>query len=72
MQDEVHWIPTFIFFRILNFGTGIPISCFFNSGIKKKNLTGIFGIKNGIGNPLPMEVQEIRTENQNSQPRPRQ
>ncbi len=36
----------------------------------KKNLTGIFEIKNGIGIPLPMGVPEIGTKNQNSQPRP--
>ncbi len=32
-QNEKYWIPTFIFFRIPNFGIGIPISWFFNSGI---------------------------------------
>ncbi len=31
--------------------------------------TGIFGIENGIGIPLPMGVPEIGTENRNSQPR---
>jgi hypothetical protein len=34
----------------------------------KKNPTGIFGIENGIGIPLPMGVPEIGTENRNSQP----
>ncbi len=69
MWDEVYWIPTFIYFGIPNFGIGIPIFQFFNSGIRKKNPTGIFGIKNGIGNPLPMGVPEIGTKNWNSQPR---
>ncbi len=37
MQNEVYWIPTFnFFFGIPNFGIGIPISRFFNSGIRKK------------------------------------
>jgi hypothetical protein len=58
-----------IFFGIPNFGIGIPIPRFFKSGIHKKNLTGIFGIKNGIRIPLPMGVPEIRTKNWNSQPR---
>ncbi len=35
----------------------------------KKNLTGIFGIKNGTGILLTMGVPEIGTKNQNSQPR---
>jgi hypothetical protein len=69
MRDEVHSIPTFIFFGIPNFVIRIPISRFFNSGIRKKNPTGIFGIKNGIGIPLPMGVPEIGTKNWNSQPR---
>jgi hypothetical protein len=56
------------FFEIPNFGIGIPISQFFNSTIQKKIPTGIFGIKNGIGIPLPMGVPEIGTKNQNSQP----
>ena len=68
MQDEAYWIPTFIFFRIQNFGIGIPISWFFNSGIWKKNPTGIFGIKNGIGILLMMGVPEIGTKNRNSHP----
>jgi hypothetical protein len=58
----------FIFFGILNFGIGIPMSQFFNSGIQKKNLTGIFGTKNGIGIPFQMGVPEIGTKNWNSQP----
>jgi hypothetical protein len=37
--------------------------------IKKKKPTGISGIKNGIGIPLPMGVPEIGTKNWNSQPR---
>jgi hypothetical protein len=41
---------------------------FFNSGIQKKVLTGISGIKNGIRIPLPMGVPEIGTKNWNSQP----
>jgi hypothetical protein len=57
------------FFGIPNFRIGILISQFFNSGIQKKNSTRIFGIENGIGIPLPMGVPEIRTKNQNSQPR---
>jgi hypothetical protein len=36
-------------------------------GISKKNPTGIFGIKNGIGIPLTKGVPEIGTKNQNSQ-----
>ncbi len=68
MQNEVYWIPKFIFFRIPNFKIGIPISWFFNSGIQKKNPTLIFGIENGIGILLTMGVPEIRTENWNSQP----
>jgi hypothetical protein len=56
------------FFRIPNFRIGIPICRFFNSGIREKFSTGIFGIKNGIGIPLPMGVPEIETENWNFQP----
>jgi hypothetical protein len=56
------------FFGIPNFGIGIPISRFFNSGIQKKIPTGIFGIKKGIGIPLWIGVLEIRTKNWNSQP----
>ncbi len=56
------------FFGIPNFGIGIPISRFFNSEIHKKILTGIFGIENGIGIPLPMGVPEIGTKNWNPQP----
>jgi hypothetical protein len=57
------------FFGIPNFGIGIPISQFFNSGICLKFfLTGIFGIGNRSGIPLPMGVPEIGTENWNSQP----
>jgi hypothetical protein len=63
MQDEVYIIPTFIFFGIPNFGIGIPISRFFNSEIRKKNPTGIFGIENGIGIPLTMGNPEIGTKN---------
>jgi hypothetical protein len=60
---------TFIIFGILNFGIGIPISRFFNSGIRRKKIpTGIFGIENRIGIPLPMGVPEIGTKNWNSQP----
>ncbi len=33
LLNEKYWIPTFIFFGIPNFGIGIPISWFFNSGI---------------------------------------
>jgi hypothetical protein len=51
-----------------NFGIGISISRFFNSGIQKKNPTGIFGIKNEIRIPLPVGVPEIGTKNWNSQP----
>jgi hypothetical protein len=47
-------------FRFIDFST---------TEFGKKILTGIFGIKNGIGIPLPMGVPEIGTENQNSQPR---
>jgi hypothetical protein len=36
--------------------------------LEKKIPTGIFGIKNGIGIPLPIGVPEIGTKNQNSQP----
>jgi hypothetical protein len=36
---------------------------------QKKNPTGIFGIKHGIGSLLTMGVPEIGTENRNSQPR---
>ncbi len=35
VQNEVNWLPTF-FLRIPNFGIGIPISWFFNSGIQNK------------------------------------
>jgi hypothetical protein len=40
------------------------------SEFQKKNPTGIFGIKNGIGIPLTMgvPVPEIGTKNRNSQP----
>jgi hypothetical protein len=41
----------------------------FSTAEFKKNLTGIFGIKNRIGIPLPMGVSEIGTKNWNSQPR---
>ncbi len=56
------------FFGIPNFGIGILISWFFNSGIEKINPTVIFGIKNGSGIPLSMGVPEIGTKNWNSQP----
>jgi hypothetical protein len=46
--------------RFLNFST---------AEFEKNFLTGIFGIKNGIGIPLPMGVPEIGTKNWNSQPR---
>jgi hypothetical protein len=36
---------------------------------QKKNLTGIFGIGNRIGIPLPIGVPEIGTKNWDSQPR---
>jgi hypothetical protein len=43
----------------------------FSTAEFEKNFpTGIVGIKNGIGIPLPMGVPEIGTENWNSQPRP--
>jgi hypothetical protein len=56
--------------------TGIPNNANRNSDFltlqtsefEKKNPTGIFGIKNGIGILLPMGVQEIGTKNWNSQP----
>jgi hypothetical protein len=38
-------------------------------GIQKKHPTGILGIKNKIRILLTMEVPEIGTKNQNSQPR---
>ncbi len=38
------------------------------SEFKKYFPTGIFGIENGIGIPLPMGAPEIRTENWNAQP----
>jgi hypothetical protein len=57
------------FLGIPNFGIGILISQFFNSGIQKKITTGIFGIKNKIEILLPMGVPEIGTKNRNSQPR---
>jgi hypothetical protein len=41
---------------------------FSTAEFEKKILTGIFGIKNGIGIPLPMGVPEIGTKNWNSQP----
>jgi hypothetical protein len=41
----------------------------FSTAEFKKNPTGISGIKNGIGIPLPMGVPEMGTKNQNSQPR---
>jgi hypothetical protein len=41
---------------------------FSKAEFEKKNPTGIFGIKNRIGIPLPMGVPEIGTENWNSQP----
>jgi hypothetical protein len=40
----------------------------FSTADFKKNLTGIIGIKNGIGIPQPMGVAEIGTKNWNSQP----
>jgi hypothetical protein len=57
------------FLGIPNFGIGIPISQFFNSGIRENFPTGIFGIENGIGILLLMGVPEIGTKNWNSQPR---
>ncbi len=54
---------------IPNFGIKIPIfwlSRHRNS--RKKFPTGIFGIVNGIGIPLPKGVPEIGTKNWNSQP----
>jgi hypothetical protein len=39
------------------------------SEFQKKNPTGIFGIKKGIGILLTMGVPEITTKNRNSQPR---
>jgi hypothetical protein len=39
------------------------------SEFQKRILTGIFGIKNGIGIPLTMGVPENGTKNRNSQPR---
>jgi hypothetical protein len=46
-------------FRFLNFST---------AEFEKIFTTGIFGIKNEIGIPLPMGVPEIGTKNWNSQP----
>jgi hypothetical protein len=44
----------------------------FSTAELKKNLTRIFGIKNGIEIPLPMGASEIGRKNWNSQPsRPR-
>ncbi len=56
--------------------TGIPNVANQNSNFltlqtaefQKKNPTGIFGIKHGIGIPLTMGVPEIGTKNWNSQP----
>jgi hypothetical protein len=45
-------------FQFLDFST---------AEFEKKNLTGIFGIENGIEIPLPMGVPEIGTKNWNSQ-----
>ncbi len=68
-RNEVYWIPTFFLsFGIPNFGIGIPISQFFNSGIREYFRSGIFGIGNESGILLTMGVSEIETKNQNSQP----
>ncbi len=55
-----------------NLGIGIPIWWILNSRIQKKNPTGISGIGNRIGIPLPVGVPEIGTKNWNSQPSPSQ
>jgi hypothetical protein len=68
MQDEVYWIPTFIFFGIPNFGMEFRFLEFSTAEFEKKNLTRILGIEKGIGIPLPMGVPEIGTKNRNSQP----
>jgi hypothetical protein len=49
-------------FRISN----SDFSIFQQQNSKKKNPAGFFGIKNGIGIPLPMGVPEIGTKNWNS------
>ncbi len=46
-------------FQFLNFST---------AEFEKNFPTGIFGIENRMGIPLPMGVPEIRTKNWNSQP----
>jgi hypothetical protein len=43
-------------------------SIFSTAEFQKINLTGIFGIKNGIRIPLQLGVPEIGTKNCNSQP----
>ncbi len=68
MQNEVYWIPTFIFFQNTDFRNRNSNFSIFQQRNSKKNLTGIFGIKNGIGIPLSMGVPEIGTKNWNSQP----
>jgi hypothetical protein len=62
LHKQITGIPNFAN-RNSNFLT------FQTSKFQKKNLTGISGIKNGIGIPLLMGVPEIGTKNWNSQPR---
>ncbi len=60
----------FIFFRISEFwNRNSDFSIFQQRNSIKFFPTGIFGIGNGSGIPLPMGVLEIRTKNWNSQPR---
>ncbi len=68
VQNEMYWVHTWKKVRILNFGIGILIWQFFNSGILKQFLTGISGIGSGIGILLLMGVPGTGTKNQNSQP----
>jgi hypothetical protein len=58
----------FIFFWNLEFWNQNSDFLIFQQQNSKKNPTKIFGIKNRIGIPLPMEVPEIGTKNQNYQP----
>jgi hypothetical protein len=68
MQVEVYLIPTFIFFEFRILKSEFRFLDFSTAKFEKKNPTGIFGIENEIGIPLPMGVPEIGTENWNSQP----
>jgi hypothetical protein len=56
------------FFEFQIFESEFQFLDFSTAEFIRKILTGIFGIKNGIGIPLPMGVPEIGTENRNSQP----